>query len=135
MVDTLTRTLTKADVINMLRGTIPVCEELEKALTLGIGEYHGGQSEHFEWCPTWREEWELLTIQELYDLYCDIEVDNHREDIDKLYSVYVVSFDTGYDDGGIEGIFTTEEKALQYMETHRSLPLKVACYSLNEKLY
>ena len=78
--DTLTRTLTKADVINMLRGTSPYGAEMQKAINMGIGEYHGGQGDHFEWCETWHDEWEKPTIQELYDLYCDIEIDNQIAD-------------------------------------------------------
>ena len=129
--DTIKRTLTKADVVNMLRGTEPYGDEMQKAIDKGIGEYHGGQGDHFEWCPTWYDAWEQMTIQELYDLYCDIEVDNFREDVDKLYSVYLVYIDTGIDPG-IEGVFSTKEKARQYIEESKWSPLSIMEYRMNE---
>ena len=129
--DTITRTLTKADVVNMLRGTQPYGEEMQKAIDMGIGEYHGGQGDHFEWRDTWYDEWKKPTIQELYDLYCDIEIDNQREDVDKLYSVYLVYIDTGIDPG-IEGVFSTKEKAQQYIEESKWSVLSIMEYRMNE---
>ena len=129
--DTLTRTLTKADVINMLRGTQPYGDEMQKALDMGIGEYYGGQNDHFEWCPTWRETWEKPTIQELYDLYCNIEVDNHREDVGQLYSVFIVHYQTGVAPG-VTGVFSTEEKARQYIKEDGHGGLGIMEYRLNE---
>ena len=128
---TITRTLTKADVVNMLRGTQPHGEEMQKAIDKGIGKYYGGHDDHFEWCPTWREAWEQMTIQELYDLYCDIEIDNQREDVDKLYSVYLVYIDTGIDKG-IEGVFSTKEKARQYIEESKRSALNIMEFRMNE---
>ncbi|MBQ9042932.1 MAG: hypothetical protein IJ111_09000 [Eggerthellaceae bacterium] len=128
--DTLTRTLTKADVVNMLRGTSPSGEAMQKAIDMGIGEYYGGMDDHFEWVTTWREAWERYTIKELYDLYCDIEIDNQREDVDKLYSVYLAYYDTGVDPG-IEGVFSTQDKAEQFARKHGGL--SVAEYIMNEK--
>ena len=120
--DTLTRILTKADVVNMLRGTTPYGEEMTRAIEMGIGTYHGGQNDHFEWCKTWCEKWEQYTTHELYDLYCNIEIDNQREDTDKRDSVLLAYWDTGCDPG-VKGVFSIRERAEQYARKHSGLTI------------
>ena len=61
------------DIVNMLRGTSPGYDVMDRAIRMDIGCYYGGQGDHFEWRDADSKAWEQYTIEQLYDLYTEIK--------------------------------------------------------------
>ena len=63
------------DIVNMLRGTYPGYDIVDRIISMGLGCYVGGQGDHFEWHYATDSRWGKYSIEALYYLYLDITHD------------------------------------------------------------
>ena len=63
------------DIVNMLRGTDPSYDIMDRIISMGLGCYVGGQGDHFEWHYATDSRWSKYSIEALYYLYLEITHD------------------------------------------------------------
>ena len=63
------------DIVNMLRGTYPSYDIMDRIISMGLGCYVGCQGDHFEWNYATDSRWGKYSIEKLYYLYLEITHD------------------------------------------------------------